>query len=271
MKQSIYKELNDPDWLRQKYVVEQKSSVYIYKMLQCKSQNSVRQALIRHGFHVRNQREAQKITSEDDYFVLDHELIEGSLLGDGYLGISNKKSKISCPFYTQKSKDLDFIKLMAQSIFVKDGHKRIAFEDAICPWTGVERRYYIVRSLSQDCLRPYFDRWYPATNNYVKLVPQDLCLTPRVLLFWFLGDGFTWQRRKESKKKQALARFCTEGFTKVDQEFLRSLMKTIGLSTRLTNEKHGTGHRVEVQQGSYSKLMELLGPCPIESMQHKWK
>jgi len=52
-------------------------------------------------------------------------------------------------------------------------------------------------------------RWYP---QGVKIVPADLDLTPLCLAQWFAGDG--------TYNKSGCLDFCTQGFTRLEVEFL---------------------------------------------------
>jgi len=52
-------------------------------------------------------------------------------------------------------------------------------------------------------------------------VPYDINITPTVLLHWFMDDGSTTQRRKDSKTKQIITTFCTESFSYADNCLLK--------------------------------------------------
>ena len=64
-------------------------------------------------------------------------------------------------------------------------------------------------------LKDEYDRWYPNWNNFKKIVPDGLELTPKILLHWFLDDGTTsWRKQKRSKSVRLT--FCSESFSYED-------------------------------------------------------
>lgn len=261
-----YPLLNDKQWLYQKYIVEELSTKQITKIVGAKTPNSVRQALIRHNIVVRNVSEGLILNREDDGFTFNKDVVYGSLLGDASLRCWNPESKISYPYFKKKNKFLSHIKLVGNLIFNKP------YEDRISEEWKEDKKYYTLRSLSHKSLRHHFDKWYPKENNFTKVVPKDIVLTPEMILHWFLDDGFTYLRRKQSKTKQVVVGLCTECFVEKDQLILLNQLKdTFNLSCRLKKVSKGTGYRIMINQGSYEDFINILGPCPIDDMSYKWK
>lgn len=85
---SVYAELNDVDWLQQKYEVEGLSTKQITELVGARTPNSVRQALIRHGIAVRSVRDGWIRRQRDDGFKIDPSVLTGILLGDGGLAVT---------------------------------------------------------------------------------------------------------------------------------------------------------------------------------------
>ena len=98
-----YDLLNNKEWLYKKYVKEKLSTKDIKKLCGAKTSNSVRQALIRNNIKVRNVSEGLTCNRINDGFILNVPVIEGSLLGDARLGIYNRKSDISNPYFSKKN------------------------------------------------------------------------------------------------------------------------------------------------------------------------
>jgi len=73
MKSSKYSELNNYEWLYNKYVVEKIGTPAISNIIGAKSANSIRQALIRHNIKSRNLRDDIKIKSSEDGFILNND------------------------------------------------------------------------------------------------------------------------------------------------------------------------------------------------------
>lgn len=278
---SIYNQLNDRDWIYQKYVVENLSALNISKLIGCKTSNSVRQALSKFGIPIRSYREAQ-VVGRDDNVIIDGEVLAGTLLGDGSLQKSSKISQVAAPYYTKKCKWEDY-SLHIGKMFSKSGEVNLTFETSILKrkrW-DVNCEYYIYRTLSSQLFSQWYSQWYPSGQ---KIVPKDLRLTPRMILYWFLDDGFsTWRNREGEishnrnneiylqKTRQVILGFCSESFSKEDNEFLCNGLKKLGLESSVRKCNSGTGWRIFISQISVNTFFDLIGECPIESLKYKWK
>ncbi len=267
-----YDLLNDKDFLLQKYMIEGLSTENVAQLAKAKTPNSARQALLRFGIHVRDSREGQIHSRTEDGFVLSkyvQEVVEGGLLGDAHLKIHNKNSEICAPAFQRRNKFYDHVEFVCEQIGCDSS--KIKREERVFP-------IYHFATLTHDCLIPIYRKWYPAENNYVKIVPQDLVLTPVTLLHWFLDDGTSsWRNRKypkgwKQRKEQVVLRLCSESFTKEDNQFLRDQMKTLfDISCSVTVAAAGTGWRVTVRQSAVPAFFEVIGPCPVPSLAYKWK
>ena len=81
--------------------------------------------------------------------------------------------------------------------------------------------FHTVTSLVDRGLLEYDRRWYvlgPDGKRF-KRVPEDLVLTPRVALFWFLGDGSTSWIKRPSRSKLVKLQLHTNSF--LDQDVAR--------------------------------------------------
>lgn len=262
-----YRLLNDYAWIYEKYITEKLSTISISNLLGIKSCNSVRQALQRHGIPIRNSRDAQITHREGDAFKLCNATLEGNLLGDGSLKKSNRTSQIAGTHFSQTNKYLNHILYVAEQFYENP-------EEWV---TKDEEGYYTFRTLSYDILNPYFSKWYPADNDFEKVIPDDIEITPKLLLHWFLGDGSSYQRRKESKTKQVVITFCSECFSKNDQDKLCEKINkkyNLGFYTRKLGppkKGRGYGYRIEVGQSHANQFYQLIGLPPFPEMAYKWK
>lgn len=116
-------------------------------------------------------------------------------------------------------------------------------------WGGKSRYYKEVMDLRR--------KWYP---NGKKIVPRDLKITPKVLLFWFLGDGM-------KSGKDSGASLCTDDFSKEDNLFLVEQLTNIGFNCYLTtsNRIHFSGNQ------ELKKLISFIGECPVKCYYYKFK
>ena len=264
-----YPKLNDDKWLYQKYIVEQCSTVDIAKLAGAKTANSARQALIRCNISIRSIGDGLRCNRED-YFVVNREVIEGCLLGDGYLVKWNKNSEKSYPYFAKRNKYYDHIRYDAQMLFTKSWEQRVKENNEIS--LGKKQVVFSLRSLSNNMLAPFYKRWYPKWNDYKKVIPEDVEVTPTLLLHWFLDDGSSYQRRKKSKIRQVLITFCTECFSKDNQMMIiEKIKKRYSLNFALKKVNYGTRYQMVLPQSQASLFYDTIGNCPVPSMEYKWK
>ena len=93
-----------------------------------------------------------------------------------------------------------------------------ASERVICGHKALCRPAYYVVSHADHCLRSFHDRWY---QNGIKIVPTGLKVDPLMLLYWFLGDGYSSSIKAGGRIKMGL---CTDSFSKPECEFLVDLL-----------------------------------------------
>ena len=73
-----------------------------------------------------------------------------------------------------------------------------------------------------DNLTEMYRKWYPESNEYVKLVPKDFELTPISLLHWFMDDGCAIihhhnRKNKKYNNENLYISLATNGFYKKDE------------------------------------------------------
>lgn len=282
--QCIYKELNDKNWLYEKYFVDKLSTVQVADLVGAKEPNSVGQALKRFGWSLRNHRNGI-VRNIEDVLIINRDVIDGSLLGDCSLGISNKNSDFARPYLHKKNKYRDHLIWFAEQIFP---FNRITIKETThsIKYKNIIKRYKIFtfRTNSSEKLLEFYRRWYPSNNNYKKVVPADLILTPTMILNWFLDDGSsTWRKRDgeicksrnsatyPQKTKQVIVSFCSESFTKEENEFLCNQIKKFGINASVIKSNGGTGWRIAIGQSSTNDFFDLIGECPVDSLKYKWK
>jgi len=274
---SKYHQLNDKEWLYNKYIIEELSTNDITKIVGAKTQNSVRQHLIKHGIEVRSISEGLTIGRKDDGFIINLPVIEGCLLGDGYLNSYNKESDLSYPCFLKKNKNYDHIKFVSQLLFGEKWEMRISEGDRIL--NNKRFNYFSIRSLSNKDLMPVFRRWYPEWNDYKKVIPEDLEVSSELMLHLFLDDGCSCLRKRKKlgkspkiKERQIIITLCTECFSEKDQKNLAlKIYDCFGLDIKVRSANSGTGWRMYVLQSQADLFYEIIGPCPVPSMEYKWK
>lgn len=279
--QSSYSLLNNVSEMHRLYVKEKKSTIEISKLAGAKSCNSVRQSLIRNMMEVRNYREAQIHSREDEGFICSRTVIDGGMLGDAGLKIYNKDSDVCAPCYYRRNKYRAHVLWVANQVvsnFVEDHILLERYQR-----DGKELVYHYFSTQTHDSLKPFFVRWYPKDNpydsckHYTKIIPEDVDISPLSLLHCFLDDGTTYRRRIESPTKQVYAQLCLQGFTRDNLEmFCQKVKREYGHSLNIKTRPcyTGYGYLLEISQGSYQAFLDIIGPCPEELVScfgYKWK
>lgn len=276
---SKYELLNDKAWLEQKHSFEKVSLGVLTKLAGAKQSNSVVQALKKFNIAVIPHEECLiflptvRPLSVDEALKINEDVISGCLLGDAWLDSSDITSDNSNPSFNKRNKFYDHVELINNLLF--DGSRELKEE-----WhhlKGKEFRYYKISSLADIRLMPLYRKWYPAWNNYEKVVPQDIRINEVVLLHWFLDDGSTSYRKRKYKfdwtqrKKQVKLTFCSECFTKENQQMLCDKVNDkFPLALRVKAANSGTGWRIGVPQSKVNLFLEIIGP-PMTSLAYKWK
>lgn len=269
-RKSKYELLDNKDWLYQKYVVEGLSTNQIANLGKAASPYSVGFRLKKYGIPMRNMSEAR---TQKNYikFIFDKEIIEGSLLGDGSLKVGgrerDKKSKIRIPCFRKTNVGYDHILYVANALCGEDAKSKIK------EWYNKNgNRYFSFSTKHTKELSFLFQEWYPEWNNYEKVIPKTLDLTPKVLLNWFLDDGTT-SFRKNRNSKQIRMIFCSESFTKTDNEWLcNQLFTKYKIGAKIQRKPNaGYGWRIYIPTLYISKVYEIMGECPVSSLRYKWK
>ena len=267
---SKYLLLNDKQWLYGKYIQEGLGFRLICKSAGAKSTNSVRQSLIKYSIPIRNIGDGLRKNREDDNLILNQEVIEGCLLGDAFLIKWNKKSPKSYPYFAKRNKYYDHIKFVSKLLFGDKWEKRV--KESNEKSLGKKQTVFILRSLSNKKLQSYYTRWYPEWNDYKKVIPEDIKITSNLLLHWFLDDGSSYQRRKNSNTKQVVITLCSECFTKNSQQMIIDKIKNkFNIISKLRKVNYGTGYQISINQSQVPLFYEVIGSCPVSSMEYKWK
>jgi len=263
-----YTKLNNKQYLYNTYVVKKKSLTDIQREVNCKSSNSVRQALIYHSIPVRNVSEGLCISNEK--LVLDLDIINGSLLGDGFLSVWNKDSDKSYPVFQKKNKFKTHIQYVAKQLLPNTYKECIKAE--VCRCNNKQLTYWRFNTKVQQSLSSLYGLWYPGG---VKHIPNDIMPTSKLLLHWFLDDGSTsWRHRKHKHHTKTTVRltFSSQSFIPEEQEILRDKVnKTFNLHMSLRKTNSGTGYVLAIPETKTNMFFDIIGPPPVPELAYKWK
>lgn len=189
--------------------------------------------------------------------------MDGLLLGDGYISNNgtlrlNQASKKKVPsigvvyqkpWLTQVTRQLRKVGCKTTMLKIAGGEKFIV--GRMCKFNISYQLY----SPAYEDFKIERIRWYP---KGLKIVPNDLVLTPLILSHWFAGDG--------CGRKYCLS-FCTNGFKLKDVKTLSTLMRVqLGINmkinkTRMPNQYElSTASSIDVEK-LYMMLNPILAVC----------
>lgn len=183
----------------------------------------------------------------------DLNALQGHLLGDGSLFYLKPNRKN--PVFAVVSKHQEYIEWVNQTIKLMN-NRPVWIREQHDDRTNKQYTAYWSRSLSKPACKSLYDRWY---KDGVKVIPQDLKLSPELCLRWFMDDG--------CNNKGAI-QLSTDCFTKQEVEFLASLLHS--LSIKPTLHKNGNGFRLYIAKQYADTFFQYIGSCPVECFSYKW-
>lgn len=175
-------------------------------------------------------------------------VLNGLMLGDGHMERNNQSGR-----YTQGCKYKEFLEHI-QTV--------LPFE-----WTPLwhDKKWdcYHMKSHSSPTLLKIGKKWY----NGKKIVPNDIELTPKCVLYWYLSDGgLTFSNKKKfPKSKYYKIMFATEGFEIEDCILLAEKLKKIGINCNVLKSK-----RIGIHSDSKETLLRYIGKSPVGCYEYKW-
>ena len=229
--QPHYTHLLTKDFFEKNYIKKKMSYPQIQKMLKEQGYNIHPGTLYRYAkkFNIgRNISEARRINDPNslDYnkSYIDNNIIEcidGGLLGD--LGIqfnrnnpNNHVARISLGVQYE-----EFAKYLMSPFKVLDVKIKKRYTEAM-------NQGFIFSCSTRfhpDIYKQYV-RWYPETNNKyrTKQPPDDIRITPKSVMMWYLGDGSV-----VIKEKTIIVRLATDGFLPEKNIMLSNKLREKGI------------------------------------------
>lgn len=234
----------------------------VARMAGC-NEKTVRRWLQRHGLKTRSMSENAWFRQAAHGVLTETatEIIQGELLGDGYLG---RRSAWSSRYQhnSQYREYLVWLSCLLEAEGLRFCHVIPTFNQTktskISGWH--------ISSKSYTALSEIHGKWY---EEGVKIVPSDLKLTPRMALHWYLGDGCLLV--PPSRKPQSYrVRLSTDCFRLYEVHALAEQLKEFSPSiTRYQSVNESRGYRLTLK----SEFLQWIGSCPkeIESIYgYKW-
>ena len=181
-----------------------------------------------------------------------HEVVVGSLLGDGTLcKASSYLGMIHC------RQQEEYVRLKAAALREL---RPTVVDSAYSDQTGKQHLTITCRTRATRALRIMRRRFYGETG---KRVPEDFRMTPLSLAVWFLDDGYT----RVKSRNCAMAEIAAHSFTPGDiSRLIERLCRDLGISAYVRETSPG---RIHFDAGATLRLSEAIAPYCPESMRYK--
>jgi len=136
-----------------------------------------------------------------------HEIINGSLLGDGC--VQAKKGKYHYFKYT--AKDRKFLQNLKK---ILEGYEIRCWITKDNP--GVHSLGFYINRCPYKQLMKLYEYWYKKQNGKTqKILPKGLEITSTTLFYWYIGDGCLVRRKNDDNRVPTLC-LATNCFSKKD-------------------------------------------------------
>ena len=197
--------------------------------------------------------------------LLNDDIFNGLMLSDGYL-IGVKPNKGNSRFMlSQKESHREIVD------FTSNYFMDLGINHSIRKMLEHEKYWQVKLSTEKNTtfteLRKF---WYP---EGIKIVPQSLKLTPRMISFWFMGDGNS-QRTSFYKgyKRSVQITLFTDGFDKESVEFLANQLKTrFNLPFTVWNRYKKYWTLRTTKNTTTERFMNLIEPFILPCFKYKIK
>jgi len=202
------------------------------------------------------------------------EIINGSMLGDACLEKLNTKKCNSRFIEKHGIKQEEYLKWKFKEL--KPFTETFGYGEEIT--FGKKHKYCKFNTFNCPCFTILENKWY--NEERIKIIPNDLVLTPLTLAVWYFDDGYNYNEIKNEKfknGKQKLGKkniwLFTNGFAKSEVDKLITMLKNIGISkVKVTNSdlKRGSKPQIYIGAESYFNFLDIVNPHnPCKCLEYK--
>lgn len=201
------------------------------------------------------------------FLIQEKDILDGHLIGDASVYVTGTDCKRDAVI-THCSKYREYLEWIIANTQTFSSSK-INEYDVFDERTKKTYHRCTIKSWSHPLLTERRRLWYPEGK---KIIPDEIEITPRLILRWYLDDG-TWH-------KQGLY-LCTNAYSiEANQLLSWKLAETTNCvvkvhkhskdSYRLFIPKGGTKQGVTSDGRNRLKFLDYIGECPVSCFKHKW-
>jgi len=184
-------------------------------------------------------------------------IIDGCLLGDGYIGKKKETHNAGFSYLTSCKEHCEFVHQYFKE-FCTENYQEIKRREVFDSRTEKTYVQYSFRTKSLPIFTETHKRFYV---DKVKIVPDDIDYSPETLLFWYIGDG-------ELESNSGYVKLHTNSFTFREVESMCEHLKRFEAKPLKKTEDQWL---VTIPRKKVSLFLETIGESPFDSYAHKWK
>lgn len=188
----------------------------------------------------------------------EKDILDGHLLGDGSV-FKVEKNRKNC-IYAQRCKEKEYLEYLVANTSFLFG-QTITHSEMLDLRTGNTYSTHHVKSKSNEIFTEARNRWYPEGK---KILPQDLGITERLLLRFYLDDGYYFK---------GSCYLATNDFCLNDVESLSNKISkycNFELAIHSAGDKKKEQYKLYVGRKNFSEFLGIIGVCPVKCYSYKW-
>jgi hypothetical protein len=196
------------------------------------------------------------------------EIIIGSLLGDASITQENKNARFVKP---QAARRYEYLKWMHDTlspyscsiIEIQSPALKCVKGEIIRSWKFGTLKSYCSYSHCHPVFTKLREEWYP---DSIKIVPQNVVLTPRIIAIWFCDDGSMSTKNRKIK-------LSTNAFSVDENNFLVNQLRTFGIESQIYFVKNKGGLQPTIhifEPKSFTNFITIVKPyITLDCFQYK--
>ena len=195
--------------------------------------------------------------------ILDDDVIIGLLLSDAHINrpyTQFQNSFFSISISSKYKTFPSYIESYLRELGISVNKKEYVRKTGVIHWnvkTVVDPQFSQLRKI-----------WYPNGN---KIVPRNLKLTPKIISFWFQGDGSSGYYKRGNKKVVLV--LMTQGFNLNDVLFLKHQLELLDVKMNINRVKRKSVGYILITKVSFEveKFMKMVEPYVLPDFMYKVK
>ena len=184
-----------------------------------------------------------------------HDIILGTLLGDGFLEKNGKNFRL---VIDHSLNQISYVKWLKSQL--QDFKSSVVIKKRFDSRVGKTYNHCILRTESSRLLDNYSEIVYRGKSK--KMIPKNLpeIINGQILAIWIMDDGY--------KRNDCNAlRLNTQSFSYEEHKLIQKALQSISIES--TIQRHKNGFVIYIPSRSMNKIRETVNPYIIPEMKYK--